>query len=87
MILHNSQLRRLRDSSNLIDLLKTNKRSKVAQNYDNVIYCNVAPPFKDLKLFDETEIVYHACEWDRNYLDQEKTDRQSRYVDENEFKY
>ena len=31
-------------------------------------------PDKPLQLFNKTEIVYHACEWDRNYLDKEKAD-------------
>ena len=29
---------------------------------------NSAPPIKDLMLFEKSEIVYHACEWDRNYF-------------------
>tara|TARA_Y100000593_G_C4308488_1_gene337056 strand:+ start:278 stop:979 length:702 start_codon:yes stop_codon:yes gene_type:complete len=35
---------------------------------ENVVYYNVNPPFDPLRLFPKTEIVYHACEWDRNYL-------------------
>ena len=38
----------------------------------NVVFCNVCPPEKPLKLFDKTEVVYHACEWDRNYLGNDK---------------
>jgi predicted deacetylase len=34
---------------------------------DFIMY-NVCPPQKPLKLFSKTEIVYHACEWDKNYL-------------------
>jgi len=40
---------------------------------DDVIYYNVNPPFKPLDLFEKTEMVYHACEWDRNYLSKEMT--------------
>jgi len=29
---------------------------------------NVNYPVKPLKLFDKTEILYHACEWDRSYF-------------------
>ena len=36
--------------------------------FKSVVYYNVNPPFKKLKLFNKTEIVYHACEWDKNYL-------------------
>ena len=43
------------------------------KKYKDVVYYNVNPPLKPLKLFDRTEIVYHACEWDRSYLDEEKT--------------
>ena len=37
------------------------------KNYDCVYY-NVNPPYDELKLFEKTEIVYHATEWDKNYL-------------------
>lgn len=32
------------------------------------VYYNVNPPYDELKLFEKTEIVYHATEWDKNYL-------------------
>tara|TARA_Y100000592_G_scaffold99358_1_gene175095 strand:+ start:16 stop:732 length:717 start_codon:yes stop_codon:yes gene_type:complete len=35
---------------------------------NDIVMYNVCPPQKPLKLFDKTEIVYHACEWDKNYL-------------------
>lgn len=38
------------------------------KKFKNVIYYNVCPPFKPLQLFEKTEMVYHACEWDKNYL-------------------
>jgi hypothetical protein len=34
---------------------------------------NVNPPHKPLSLFDETEILYHACEWDKNYMNEKLT--------------
>jgi len=40
---------------------------------DDVVYYNVNPPFSPLKLFSKTEVVYHACEWDKNYLDETKS--------------
>ena len=43
------------------------------ENFANVIYCTSNPPSAPLTLCSRTEIVYHACEWDRNYLDKEKT--------------
>jgi len=38
------------------------------KNKNDVVYYNCNPPFEELKLFKKTEIVYHACEWDKNYL-------------------
>jgi len=43
------------------------------EEFENVIYYNVNPPFEPLELYEQTEIVYHACEWDKNYLDKNKT--------------
>ena len=38
---------------------------------NDVVYYNCNPPFDDLELYEKTEIVYHACEWDKNYLSKE----------------
>jgi predicted deacetylase len=38
-----------------------------------VVYYNVNPPFKPLKSSDKVGAVYHACEWDRNFLSEEMT--------------
>ena len=43
------------------------------EEFGNVVYCTSNPPFDPLTLCSKAEIVYHACEWDRNYLDKEKT--------------
>ena len=40
-------------------------------NKNDVVYYNCNPPFDNLKLFKNTEIVYHACEWDNNYFSEE----------------
>lgn len=45
------------------------------EKFGDVVYYNVCPPFKSLQLYEKTEIVYHACEWDSNYLDSEKTNQ------------
>lgn len=37
----------------------------------DVVYYNCNPPLDALELYPKTEIVYHACEWDRNYLNQD----------------
>ena len=41
----------------------------------DVVYYNCNPPLDELKLYPKTEIVYHACEWDRNYLNVEMKDK------------
>lgn len=37
----------------------------------NVVWCNVNPPFKPLLSYNQTEITYHAIEWDKNFLSAE----------------
>ena len=39
-----------------------------------------------LTLCSETEIVYHACEWDRNYLDECNTNELKAFLKQNENK-
>ena len=53
------------------------------KTWKKVVYYNVNPPFKPLRLFDKTEIVYHACEWDRSYLSNEFTDDLVRFLNKN----
>jgi len=43
-------------------------------NFKDVVYYNCNPPFDPLVLSEKTEIVYHACEWDKNYLSKQMTD-------------
>lgn len=40
----------------------------IVNEMKNIVYFNSCPPFKKLEFFPKTEIVYHACEWDKNYL-------------------
>tara|TARA_R110001583_G_scaffold7985_10_gene38925 strand:+ start:15789 stop:16508 length:720 start_codon:yes stop_codon:yes gene_type:complete len=40
---------------------------------DDVVYSTCGPPIYPLKIEEKTEIVYHACEWDRNFLSKEKS--------------
>ena len=51
--------------------------------YEHVTYSNVFPPFSKLELSSKTGIVYHACDWDRNYLSNEKTDEIIKFLHEN----
>lgn len=58
---------------------------------DDIVYYNVNPPFDELKLFEKTEIVYHACEWDRNFLSKKMTKNLIEFLSANksiiEFKF
>jgi|GEM_PF-1872670 len=38
------------------------------KKFGKVVYYTSAPPGEELKLVEKTEIVYHACEWDKNYF-------------------
>lgn len=44
---------------------------------------NVNPPAKPLKLFDKTEILYHACEWDRSYFSEERCKELKNFLRDN----
>jgi len=55
-------------------------------DFDKVVYCTSGPPFDPLTLCSETEIVYHACEWDKNYLDEQKTEDLKNFLKQNESK-
>jgi len=54
--------------------------------FKNVVYYNACPPYKPLSLFEKTEIVYHACEWDKNYLNFDKADELIKFLKPNEEK-
>lgn len=38
------------------------------ESFKKVIYYNSNPPLDPLFVTENLEVVYHACEWDRNYL-------------------
>jgi len=44
------------------------------EEFDKVVYYDSNPPFKPLVAKDSLEVVYHACEWDKNYLSKEMTE-------------
>lgn len=50
---------------------------------DHIVYYNCNPPFKPLNVFPETEVVYHACEWDRNYLSIEMSKNLTTHISNN----
>ena len=52
-------------------------------------YASCFPPFKSLNLETQTNIVYHACEWDRNYLSDSLLTQLKTFLSEHksEFKF
>ena len=48
------------------------------------VFSNQFPPFKELKKEEKCGIVYHACEWDKNYLDSEKLDSLVSFIKEHD---
>ena len=57
------------------------------EKFGNVVYYNVCPPFKPLEVHDKIEVVYHACEWDKNYLCVQKTKELSEFIKNNDVKF
>lgn len=51
-----------------------------AQEGRRVVYYDCCPPSKPLRLLEKTEIVYHACEWDSNHLDDSACDRLMEFL-------
>lgn len=44
-------------------------------------YSTVFPPFRELEIKESCGIVYHACEWDRNYLSKNMTNDLLDFLD------
>ena len=53
----------------------------------DVVFYNSNPPFDPLKIEEKTEIVYHACEWDKNYLSSEMKEQLSEFLLTNRQKF
>ena len=53
------------------------------KEFDHVVYYTACPPFKPLSLEDKIEIVYHACDWDKNYLNESLADELILFLEEN----
>lgn len=41
------------------------------EKFGKVVYYTCNPPFDPLEKHEKNEIVYHACEWDKNYLSED----------------
>jgi predicted deacetylase len=52
-------------------------------NHGRVVYYNINPPFDSLKLYNNMEIVYHACEWDKSHFNKEKSCDLKMFVEKN----
>ena len=46
-------------------------------------YSSIFPPFNNLHLKESCGIVYHACEWDRNYLNSNNTTQLANFLRDN----
>ncbi len=57
------------------------------KSFMNVNYYNVNPPWKPLRFFEKTGVVYHACEWDKNYLNLQKVDELRGFLKGAEFDF
>lgn len=72
-----------------IEILALSKEDYAKKTYENLdkkeytVYQTCNPPFKPLALTPKTEIVYHACEWDKNYLSKEKTQNLISFLNDN----
>jgi len=69
------------------DVLALNPKLPWSDSYKNehlkvedVVYATSYPPILPLELLDKTEIVYHACEWDKNHLNREKVSELSKFL-------
>lgn len=52
-----------------------------------VVYANASPPFIPLSVQDKLEVVYHACEWDKNYFNQQLADELASFLRANEHEF
>lgn len=53
----------------------------------NVVWRTCDPPARPLVLEPRTCIVYHACEWDKNYLSDDLTDQLIDFLKDKQVKY
>jgi peptidoglycan/xylan/chitin deacetylase (PgdA/CDA1 family) len=57
------------------------------ENNHPCTFSNQFPPFKPLKETEKCGIVYHACEWDKNYLNTEKRDELDKFLSDKECEF
>tara|TARA_R110000824_G_scaffold88574_5_gene217743 strand:+ start:187 stop:912 length:726 start_codon:yes stop_codon:yes gene_type:complete len=57
------------------------------KKFGKVVYFTSCPPFSPLELVEKTEIVYHACEWDKNYFSKEMSSELGSFLRTNSGNY
>lgn len=57
------------------------------ENNHPCTFSNQFPPFKPLEETEKCGIVYHACEWDKNYLNVEKRDELIKFLSDKECEF
>ena len=50
----------------------------------NSVYSNCAPPNREVCVSEKCGVVYHACEWLANYLDENQAEKLMQFISENE---
>lgn len=73
-----------------IKILALSRKHNYSQQYKNFfkfIYYNVNPPFDPLFAFDQTEIVYHASLWSKNYFSDNFCDELMSFLKFNVFEF
>ena len=50
----------------------------------NSVYSNYAPPNRDIQLSEKCGVIFHACDWLANYLDEDKTREMIEFISEHE---
>ena len=56
------------------------------KRYKKVVYYTSCPPFEELRLCENMEVVYHACDWDKNYLDEKLASELISFIEKEEDK-
>jgi len=54
--------------------------------FGDIVYFTCNPPWDELQLEEKTEVVYHACEWDKNYLGEERSGELVEFLQKNQNK-
>ena len=49
----------------------------------NSVYSNFSPPNRDLQIDEKCGVVFHACEWLKNYMHKENTKQMAEFIRSN----